>query len=177
MIITDNIFNPLAVELQDAKSIWIASAMISKHGWNFIQKNITKDIVQHYLIGIDLATDPFVFESILSDLNINAMIYECKYTFHPKVYIVKKADDSLVAFVGSSNTTSWGLEKNIEMNFRIEDQTECNKLVDWFDKLYTEGYLITKEFLDDYNEKYVNTNQKRKEIENDTNYLTELSLF
>lgn len=63
MIIETNIKSKIQEELIDAKSIWIATAMISNNGWNFIQKNISKDAEQHFLIGIDLATDPKVFDA------------------------------------------------------------------------------------------------------------------
>ena len=171
MIIEKGIKNNLRKELNQAKSIWIATAMISNSGWSFLQNKLSKEITQNYLIGIDLSTDPNVFQSILSNLEINARIYENAYTFHPKVYIIQKLDDSLIAFIGSSNTTSWGLEKNVEMNYQITDQTECWKLVEWFNQLFSEGYLITREFLDDYKAKFTKASSKLKEIEVDTGLL------
>lgn len=167
MIIEKDIKSKLQAELNDATSIWIASAMISYSGWGFIQKNIPDNTVQYYLIGIDLATEPKVFESILENLAINARIYETAYTFHPKVYLIKKNDNSFVAFIGSSNTTNWGLEKNIEMNFQVTDQKECKKLLDWFSGLYSEGSLITENFVDDYKAKFVRAAIKAKEIKKD----------
>jgi len=172
MVIENTLKEALEIELKVAKSVWIASAMISKSGWNFIQKNIPRPTIQHYLIGIDLATEPSVFENIISNLEVNAKIYENAFTFHPKVYIVQKEDNSLTAFVGSSNTTSWGLEKNIEMNFRINDQRECKRLLNWFNKLYKNGYLITNEFVADYKEKFVKASYRRKEIEKDSSEIS-----
>jgi HKD family nuclease len=153
--------------LAQAKSIWIASAMISDSGWSFIQKQLSKDVIQHYLIGIDLSTHPSVFQSILNNLEINARVFENAFTFHPKVYIIQKNDDSLTAFIGSSNTTTWGLEKNVEMNFQINDQVECNKLKNWFNRLFAEGYLVTPEFLDDYKSKFVKASYLTKEVESE----------
>lgn len=165
MIIHSNIKSNIQDELLQSKSVWIASAMISYSGWKFLQKHISKSTLQHYLIGIDLATDPKVFETIFLNTDINARVYETKYTFHPKVYLVQRLDDSFTAFIGSSNTTSWGLEKNVEMNFQINDQNECKKLLKWFNDLYTGGYLITQKFIDDYKLKFVRTSIKSKEIE------------
>ena len=42
MIIETNIKSKIKSELIDAKSFWIATAMISNNGWHFIQKNISK---------------------------------------------------------------------------------------------------------------------------------------
>lgn len=165
MIVHANIKSQLETELQNASSVWIASAMISYSGWDFIQKAIPPTATQFYLIGIDLATEPMVFETILSMPDINARIYESQFTFHPKVYLIKKHDGEYTAFIGSSNTTKWGLEKNVEMNFQIHDQSECHKLLSWFNGLYADGYIITDDFLNDYKIRFVKTNVKAKEIE------------
>tara|TARA_R110002049_G_scaffold57021_1_gene156783 strand:- start:1291 stop:2529 length:1239 start_codon:yes stop_codon:yes gene_type:complete len=165
MIISSGILkDKLRDELAKAQSIWIATAMITKSGWSFIQKNLPEKATQHYLIGIDLATDPNVFESIITNTDINARVYQTAYTFHPKVYLIKKLNNTYTAFVGSSNTTNWGLEKNVEMNFQINDQRECKNLLNWFNRLYGEGYLITQSFIDDYKSKYTKASVKAKEI-------------
>lgn len=167
MIIESNVKSNIQKELITSKSVWIASAMITYKGWCFLQKNIPPTAIQYYLIGVDLATEPKVFDSILENLEINARVYETAYTFHPKVYLIQKQDDTFTAFIGSSNTTSWGLEKNVEMIFQIQDQKECKKLLNWFYKLYQEGYLVTQEFVDDYKNKFVKTSVKSKQIQNE----------
>lgn len=167
-MILNKIKNSLEVELKEAKSIWVASAMITKNGWDFMQEKLPKTATQNYLIGVDLATSPLVFESILSNLEINARIYKNPYTFHPKVYIIQKKDKSLTAFIGSSNTTTWGLEKNVEMNFQVNDQTECKNLIKWFKSLYNDGYLITQDFIDSYKTKHKKALDKLKEVKKDS---------
>ncbi|WP_411029342.1 phospholipase D-like domain-containing protein [Spongiimicrobium sp. 3-5] len=165
MLISSDIKASIKQELIDCRSIWIASAMITNSGWLFLQKNISDSATQFYLIGIDLATEPMVFDSILQLTEINARVYETKYTFHPKVYIIQKDNSSLTAFIGSSNTTSWGLEKNVEMNYQIHDQQECKKLIRRFNNLYSDGYLITQNFADNYKAKFIRASVKVKEIE------------
>lgn len=167
MIIHTEIKQKLQVELLEAKSIWIATAMISYSGWKFIQEKLTNEVEQHFLIGIDLATEPKVFEELLSNLHINARVYQSKYTFHPKVYLFQKKNNSFTAFIGSSNTTNWGLEKNVEMNFQINDQVECIKLLNWFNEHYSKGYIITEDFLNDYKSKYIRIGTKSNEINNE----------
>src|SRR6185312_12392039 len=102
MVILSDIKSKLKEELVLAKSIWIATAMISNSGWSFVQENLSPDVTQFFLIGIDLATEPKVFEAILDKPIINARIFETKYTFHPKVYLIQRKDNLYVAFVGSS---------------------------------------------------------------------------
>lgn len=172
MIIEKNIKSKIKSELIGAKSFWIATAMISNNGWDFIQTNISKNTEQHFLIGIDLATDPIVFDSLLDNLNINARVYQTNFTFHPKVYIFQKQDNSYVAYIGSSNTTNWGLEKNVEMNFQVNDQDECKKLLNWFINLYKEGYLITEDFVNDYKSKFTTASFQKKVIQQDVHKIS-----
>lgn len=167
MIVHTEIKQKLQDALLESKSVWIATAMISYNGWKFIQENLPKDAEQHFLIGIDLSTEPKVFEEVLDNLHINVRVYQTKYTFHPKVYLLQKKDNSFTAFIGSSNTTSWGLEKNVEMNFQIYDQVECIKLLEWFNEYYSKGYIITEDFFNDYKSKYTRISKKCKEINGD----------
>lgn len=177
MLIHSNIKSTIKKELSAAKSIWIASAMISNSGGLFLQEVLPEKSLKHYLIGIDLATDPRVFEAILNNPEIRARVYITKYTFHPKVYLIQKTDDSFVAFIGSSNTTSWGFEKNIEMNFQINEQNDCLNIRNWFNSLYYSGYMITQSFLDDYKKKFVRAKSKTKEIEKEVDEIkTDLSM-
>jgi len=173
MIIEDNIKQKIKSELINAKSFWIATAMISNNGWNFIQKNISKNTEQHFLIGIDLTTDPRVFNSLLDNIIINARVYQTNFTFHPKVYIFQKLDNSYVAYIGSSNTTNWGLEKNVEMNFQVNDQDECKKLLKWFNELYNKGYIISKDFIDNYNSKFIKASFTKKVIQQDVEKISD----
>ncbi|WP_162989999.1 hypothetical protein [Chryseobacterium sp. 6424] len=48
MIIETNIKSKIKSELIDAKSFWVATAMISNNGWSFIQKNISKNTEQYF---------------------------------------------------------------------------------------------------------------------------------
>lgn len=85
-----------------------------------------------------------------------------------KCIFFKKNDNSFTAFIGSSNTTSWGLEKNVEMNFQVNcDQVECVNLLKWFNEYYDNGYIITEDFFNDYKSKYTRLSTKSKEINNE----------
>lgn len=147
MILYNDIKTTIQAELTRAKSVWIASAMISNNGWSFIQKHLPASATQNYVIGIDLSTDPRVLESIFKNTKINARIYEMQFTFHPKVYLIQRLDSSFTCFIGSSNTTTWGLEKNIEMNYQINDRDECIKVLAWFNGLHSKGYIVTESFI------------------------------
>ncbi|RZJ76277.1 MAG: hypothetical protein EOO45_02810 [Flavobacterium sp.] len=89
------------------------------------------------------------------------------------MYLILNRDGQFRAFVGSSNTTSWGLEKNVEVNFRIDDRAECQKLLDWFYELYGKGYLITDSFLAEYRSRFKRAVYKKKEIQADEQVINE----
>ena len=165
MIIEHNIKKHLQSELKSAKSVWIASAMISSSGWGFLKKNIPQTAKKYFLLGIDLATAPSVFEDLILQPTISSRILETAYTYHPKVYIVERNNGILTAFIGSSNTTTWGLEKNVEMNYQVHDQDECKELINWFNSLYSNGYLITEEFIKAYKTEYAKSIIRVKKTE------------
>ena len=166
MIIT-NLKSYLGKELTDASKIWIASAMISYEGWEFLKENISGEVIQNYLIGIDLATSPSVFGDLIQQPEISARIFESENTYHPKVYLIQKKDESYCAFIGSSNTTTGGLEKNTEVNIYITNQEECNDLLVWFNELYNKGKIITDNFIEDYKAKFKRTNKRIVENKQD----------
>lgn len=165
MILHANIKEILTEELTGAKSVWIASALISRKGLKFIQDHIPKTAKQSYLIGIDLNTEPEVFEQLYANNDHNARVYRSSYTYHPKVYLIQHVDGTFRAIIGSSNTTTWGLEKNVEMNFKVSDQLECTKLLDWFNGLYAKGHIITPEFISSYKSSFVRMRSKAKDID------------
>lgn len=171
MIIKKDFKNTLQVELLEAKSIWIATAMISYKGYMFIQDNVVENTIQHFLLGIDLSTEPKVFDELLNNLIINSRVYQADYTFHPKVYLIQKKDNSFTAFIGSSNTTIWGLDKNVEMNYQVNDQVECEKILKWFTELYLKGYLITEEFVNNYKSNFIKASYRKKQNQIDVDLI------
>jgi HKD family nuclease len=77
-------------------------------------------------------------------------------TFHPKLYVIDKADRR-VAYVGSSNFTRGGLYANVEANVRIEgfpSEPELRQPADLFDELFSNEATmeLSPEFETFYNE-------------------------
>ena len=136
-VVCNNLGQELKSLLNKADEIWVAVALISEYGLNFIQKNSPKGIKQNYLLGIDLPTDPKALiklsnQQTLSDVNVG-MYTEMQF-YHPKVYIVRTRK-LFTAFVGSANCTKRGLSSNIEMSVLITNQEECKRLLDWYEIL------------------------------------------
>ena len=153
-------------EFRNADEIWIAVALISKDGLNYILDNVPKACRQHYLIGIDLPTDPKALKvlhdlELIKDVSVN--IFSQKAFYHPKVYLTRQKD-KYIAFLGSANCTSGGLTDNIEICVKLDEQKSCKDLLSWFDKLQEVAKPLTTSFLDKYASDY-QTRQERKKAE------------
>ena len=83
-------------------------------------------------------------------------------TFHPKLYVIDKADRR-VAYVGSSNFTRGGLYANVEANVRIEghpSEPELRQPADLFDQLFLNE--VTLELSPDFEAAYNEAQDDRR---------------
>ncbi len=163
--------NTLKLHLKDAEEIWIAVALMSTDGLNFIRKHLAQGAMEHYLVGVDLPTPPDVLQTLLvtqSDLS-KAKYFQRPNTFyHPKLYLIKD-HKGLTAYVGSGNCTMGGLEKNMEISLRTDDENTCKTLKDWFSTQFTHSKDITEDFIAPYRIVYQRRQQRiaedRKEMQ------------
>jgi HKD family nuclease len=149
------------LKLQTCDEFWTAVAMISDFGLDFIQENINSGAKQTYLIGVGLPTSPTALtklQSLESEFCQSKIHYDPDKFFHPKVYILKSGD-KMTAYVGSGNCTRGGLETNLEVSVKIEDQQLCENLLKWLNTLFKFGKNINDEFLQTYSEIF----ERRKE--------------
>lgn len=147
MIIT-TLSEKLSIGLKDADEVWIATAMISDKGLEFLNAAISPETKRTYMIGIDLPTSVSVLKKILSNLSSGksaAKIGKPEHgIFHPKLYLIGK-DQLLTAYLGSANLTEGGLSNNTELSIEITDQIQCNAILLWFKELYEQGYPLNAE--------------------------------
>lgn len=140
--------------------------MVKETTYEFIQESINEDCKQHFLIGIDLPTQPEVLRKMQSQLNeglFEAAIYQTKFNFHPKVFLFK-IDNHYTAFIGSSNLTDGGLENNIELNYKVTSQDDCLAILNWFNDLYKDGYPLTDENISAYEAQFESNQELDKEL-------------
>ncbi|MFM1998864.1 MAG: hypothetical protein RL204_811 [Bacteroidota bacterium] len=157
--------------LKNCDEIWVAVALISNNGFKFIQDNINQTAKQNYLVGIGLPTSPKVL-SQLKDREGNGLFqskiyHKVNVLFHPKVYLIR-TDNKLTAYVGSGNCTDGGLDKNLELSAKTDDQVFCESLLTWFNSLFKFGIAITEEFLQSYSLLF---ERRIKRMEQDKNEL------
>src|SRR5690606_16475334 len=116
--------------VKSADEILVATAMITDYGLSLFDSR-DEDALFQILVGIDLPTQPSTLQKMF-DNTVDVKVHNIKgQFFHPKVYLFK-INDSWVAFVGSGNCTQGGLERNIEMSVKVEDEDTVEELIKWF---------------------------------------------
>lgn len=152
--------------LKEAKELWFAVALVKDSAYEFIQNALNDDCIQHHLVGIDLPTSPSLLRTLQSSQKkglFECAIYNCSFNFHPKVYLIK-LDDEYVAFIGSSNLTDGGLENNIELNYKIFDQSVCLDILNWFNSLFNDGYPLSDENIEEYESQFEAVNELQEQL-------------
>ena len=56
------------------------------------------------------------------------------YPLHAKLYLAHRTDENVVGYVGSSNLTLAGMERQGELNLDVLDDETTEKLVEWFEE-------------------------------------------
>lgn len=165
--ITQNLQSELKSKLKTADEIWVAVALMTKKGLEFIQENLPANAKQNYVLGVDLPTDPLALDilckqQLLSDVAVK-MFYNQEF-YHPKVYIIK-SKKTYIAFVGSANCTKSGLFSNIELSFTITNQSDCEELLSWYKTIYDKSTILSDKFIKDYKKNYEARLVKKEEDE------------
>ena len=96
----------------------------------------------HFMHGI-----PGIMEAIHSG-KIEIRVYS-KHKFHAKLYLTHVRPElavvSSIALVGSSNFTIPGISKNIELNVRVDPQSQVKELQDWFEHFWEQGEDVSED--------------------------------
>lgn len=152
--------------LKDCEEVWIAAAMISDSGFDYIQKHINKSAKQNFLVGIGLPTSPDVLEKLKNweeyESFSSRIYHKSDRLFHPKVYLFKNGE-KITAYVGSGNCTIGGFDKNVEVSIKTDDKEVCENLIKWFTTSFKLSKQITEDFLNSYRLIFKNRSARMKE--------------
>jgi Phosphatidylserine/phosphatidylglycerophosphate/cardiolipin synthases and related enzymes len=68
-----------------------------------------------------------------------------KYPLHAKLYLAFRDDkiNPIMGYVGSSNLTFAGLQRNGELNVDVLDKDAANKLATWFEERWSDRWPWT----------------------------------
>lgn len=123
----------LCERLPNSNRVRLAVAFAKKSGWSLIRKSLHIAVEAgadiELLIGLDLRITDADLLRVLTELSLSRPAFRvlcfCDPKvndapfYHPKVYILDGLKNSFIS-VGSSNLTSGGLRRNIEMNIAVE---------------------------------------------------------
>jgi HKD family nuclease len=132
----------LSKKLSESRGIKIATAFAHMSGWKLIKDAVLGCRGQVEIVaGLHFfQTEPQLLKRWLKE-SYQSEKFTCKvvskssrtrWTFHPKVLIVKADDGNDFAIVGSGNLSAGGLRDNIECSLYTEDQSAICNLERWF---------------------------------------------
>ena len=150
----------LAKELQEARSVWLATAYARMSGWRLIEKPLLAgNATLHLLAGTDHhLTQPELlrtWKALSKPGKIEARAFtERDTTFHAKVLLVATGDNRHFAIVGSANLTEGGLLNDIECSLFTESPGDVQEISGWFLHAFRRANPIDDDLLRDYAEQY-----------------------
>jgi HKD family nuclease len=159
----------LKQDLKKANEVWVAVAMVSVKGLDFLTTAARK-AKMNMVVGVDLPTPPDVLETLfkneLTSNSWNVWLFDKGY-FHPKIYIIKSSNGKYIAYVGSGNLTVGGLKEHAEVSVRLTDQKACKQLLDIFKGYCSpiQSVKLTAEWLETYRSEFTLRNERRKQDE------------
>ncbi|WP_417591975.1 phospholipase D-like domain-containing protein [Owenweeksia hongkongensis] len=164
------IVNSIKIELErlllTADEIWFAVALLKDSAFEFVQENIPKGCIQHFLVGIDLPTPPSVLKALHARQErgvFDCAIYKSSHNFHPKAYLIR-VENQYTAIVGSSNATNGGFKNNIELNYKVTNQLDCKNILEWFNALFEKGYPVSHSNISEYERSLESIGELEEEI-------------
>jgi hypothetical protein len=145
--------------LRDAVFVTLVVAFAKKSGWNAIKDALLSGKTQlEVVVGLNFEiTDPDVLSEWLKvkaqdPYRFTIEVAPRNPVFHPKVILVRRADGSRFALVGSGNLTGGGLATNVECGALIEDEAQLDELEVWCSQLARTP--LSAEIIEEYREVY-----------------------
>ena len=111
-----------------------------------LKRAIAKEFREQLTFGIPKSSDEVVLRQLskqLKDKKVRVNLY-LSHPLHAKLYLGFRDDKKapIIGYVGSSNLTMSGLEKQGELNVDVVEKDAAQKLADWFEDRWTDRYAI-----------------------------------
>lgn len=111
-----------------------------------LKLKMAREFEEQLTFGIPHAKDELALRQLsqqLKDKKVRVKLF-LSHPLHAKLYLVYREvkKTPVLGYVGSSNLTMSGLEKQGELNVDVLEQDAANKLADWFEKRWNDRYAI-----------------------------------
>ncbi|MBP6871653.1 MAG: helicase [Bacteroidales bacterium] len=111
-----------------------------------LKKKIALEFRSQLMFGLPTQNDEESLRKLSLQLKQRKVIVKLflRHSLHAKLYLIFREDPitPAVGYVGSSNLTLAGLEKQGELNLDVLEQDAANKLTKWFEDRWIDQYCI-----------------------------------
>ena len=126
--------------LQDEREVWDRDRKKAKR----VRTEALKKFRNQLMIGSPSNEDEKGLRRLVKQLKEKKVVIKCftRHPLHAKLYLTfnKTEFAGKIGFLGSSNLTYAGLEKNGELNIDVLDQESCLSLSNWFEDKWQDQF-------------------------------------
>ncbi len=151
-----------AEEVKAALSLQPEDNAIDNSRANKMRKRVAEDFRNQLLVGAPSNQSEAALRRLRDQLLSGKLVVKLHLSMqlHAKLYLFERDDIHVpkVGYVGSSNLTLSGIQKQAELNIDVLDQDATVKLSAWFERRWNERYSldITKELAEILDESWIN---------------------
>ena len=133
-------------ELREALSLGQGSDGLDMQTAAKLRKQLARDFRDQLTFGMPTNADEHALRRLAGQLREKKLLVRLflRHTLHAKLYLMHRDDkvNPMAGFVGSSNLTFHGLEKQGELNVDVMDHDACAKLAAWFEARWTDKFCV-----------------------------------
>lgn len=133
-------------EFREAMSLVHAPGDIDRQTVARTRKQLAEDFRDQLTVGIPTNEDERALQRLAAQLRAKKLVVKLflRHSLHAKLYLMHRADkvNPMVGFVGSSNLTFSGLQKQGELNVDVMDHDACAKLAKWFEERWNDNWCV-----------------------------------
>jgi HKD family nuclease len=126
---------------------------------------LKKKIKVKLLVSLTPPTNPYILKKLLPHPTSKIEMKFFTRAFHSKLTMFAKSNKIKCAIIGSSNYTNGGLEKNIETNVFLENESTLKEIAIHFDEIWQKCPYLEPEDLKRYIPIYKKALQSRNKID------------